>query len=48
MMRLSDDELRALTVECLGYVLARGLSLQGLLVNAFEREDENKAEERLS
>lgn len=47
-MRLSDDELRAVTVECLGYALARGLSFQDLLVEAFEREDEIKAEERVS
>ena len=47
-MRLSDDELRALTVECLGCALARGLSFRDILIGACEREDEIRAEERVS
>ena len=45
-MHLSEEALRAVTVECLGYALARGISLQELVEQACEREDEIKAEER--
>ena len=44
-MRLSDEALRAVTVGCLGYALARGISLQQLVEEACEREDEIKADE---